>query len=84
MQVEFLGFPRLRAGVPKLEIQAETLGELLAKLSVDLPALAEFIGKDQLSAVALANLNGDRFINDPLTPLAPTDCVLILSADAGG
>ena len=31
-----------------------------------------------------ANLNGDRFISDPATPLGDGDRVLILSSDAGG
>jgi hypothetical protein len=29
-------------------------------------------------------LNGDRFVSDPRTRLGEKDCVLILSADAGG
>jgi molybdopterin converting factor small subunit len=32
----------------------------------------------------VANLNGDRFISDPATPLGDSDRVLILSADVGG
>ena len=32
----------------------------------------------------IASLNGDRFVSDPRTPLGENDCVLILSADAGG
>jgi len=32
----------------------------------------------------VANLNGDRFVSDPRTPLAQNDRVIILSADAGG
>ena len=71
MQVEFLGIPRERAGVSTLEVHANTLGQLLERLAADIPALA-------------ANLNGDRFVSDPQTPLDQHDCVLILSADAGG
>lgn len=84
MLVEFLGVPRQRAGISKLEVQAHTLGELLGTLSSKLPALAEFIAADRLNSAAVANLNGDRFISDPRTPLTAQDCVLILSADAGG
>jgi molybdopterin converting factor small subunit len=84
MQVEFLGIPRERAGVSTLEVHATTLGQLLGKLAEDLPALADLIADDRLHPALAANLNGDRFVNDPETPLAEHDCVLILSADAGG
>ena len=39
---------------------------------------------DRLHPAFVANLNGDRFVSDPATPLGDDDCVLILSADAGG
>jgi molybdopterin converting factor small subunit len=84
MQVEFLGIPRERAGVSTLEVHATTLGQLLGRLAEDLPALAELIADDRLHPALAANLNGDRFVSDPETPLAEKDCVLILSADAGG
>ena len=84
MLVEFLGVPRQRAGVSKLEVQADTLGELLGTLSAKLPSLGEFIAAERLHSAFVANLNGDRFISDPGTPLSAEDCVLILSADAGG
>ena len=38
----------------------------------------------RLRASFVANLNGDRFVSDPHTRLREDDCVLILSADAGG
>jgi molybdopterin converting factor small subunit len=84
MQVEFLGIPRERAGVSTLEVHANTLGQLLGRLAADLPALAELITDDRLHPALAANLNGDRFVTDPRTPLDEHDCVLILSADAGG
>ena len=84
MHVEFFGVPRHCAGVPKLEIQADTLGQLLRKLAAQMPALAQFIAMDQLHSAFVANLNGDRFVSDPLTLLLDDDCVIILSADAGG
>jgi molybdopterin converting factor small subunit len=84
MHVEFLGVPRQRAGIPKLEVQADTLGQLLEALAVQIPSLGEIIAIDRLQSSFVANLNGDRFINDPVTPLGQDDCVLILSADAGG
>ena len=84
MQVEFLGVPRQRAGTSVLKIQADTLGELLRALALRIPSLMELVDVDQLSPSFIANLNGDRFISDPGTPLRENDFVLILSADAGG
>ena len=84
MYVEFLGVPRQRAGVAELVVEARTLGQLLETLADRLPALSEVIVGDRLHPSFTANLNGDEFINDPGTPLREDDCVLILSADAGG
>ena len=84
MHVEFLGVPRQRAGIPELEVQANTLGQLLGTLATQIPALGEFIAIDRLHSSFIANLNGDQFISDPATPLVRDDRVLILSADAGG
>jgi molybdopterin converting factor small subunit len=84
MQVEFFGVPRERAGVAEMAVEAATLGQLLQTLADRLPALAEVIAGDRLHPSFAANLNGDEFISDPGTPLRANDCVLILSADAGG
>jgi molybdopterin converting factor small subunit len=84
MYVEFLGVPRQRAGVTELTVEARTLGQLLETLSTRLPSLSALIVGDRLHPSFTANLNGDEFISDPRTPLREDDCVLILSADAGG
>jgi molybdopterin converting factor small subunit len=84
MYVEFLGVPRQRAGISELEVQANTLGQLLGTLATQIPPLGEFIAADRLHSSFVANLNGDQFISDPGTPLVNDDRVLILSADAGG
>jgi molybdopterin converting factor small subunit len=84
MYVEFLGVPRQRAGVAELVVEAHTLGQLLETLADRLPRLSEVIDGDRLHPSFAANLNGDEFISDPQTPLGANDCVLILSADAGG
>jgi len=84
MHVEFLGVSRERAGVAEVDVQAETLGRLLVALAVRMPGLAELISVDRLHPSLAANLNGDRFISDPETPLSKDDRVLILSADVGG
>lgn len=84
MHVEFLGIPRARAGISELEIEADTLGELLGALATRFPALGDLISRDRLHPSLAANLNGDVFVSDPATPLGLHDHVLILSADAGG
>ena len=84
MHVEFLGVARQRAGISKLDVQAGTLGQLLRTLAARIPSLGEIISADSLHSTFVANLNGDRFVSDPETPLGEDDCVLILSADAGG
>jgi len=85
MHVEFFGIPRERAGMSGLELQAETLGQLLGKLAARIPSFGEFIrGNGRLHPTFVASLNGDQFVSDPQTPLGENDCVLILSADAGG
>ena len=84
MHVEFFGLPRERAGTRAIEVQAETLGQLLEKLAEQFPPLSEFVDANRLHPVFVANLNGDCFVSDPGTPLGENDHVLILSADAGG
>ena len=84
MRVELLGLPRERAGVTELELDADTLGQLLMALAVRFPSFSELITADRLNPSFTANLNGDRFISDPRTQLGKDDSVLILSADAGG
>jgi molybdopterin converting factor small subunit len=84
MHVEFLGVPRQRAGISDLEVQADTLGQLLGKLAAQIPTLGEVIAVDRLLPSFAANLNGDRFVSDPGTQLGEDDRLLILSADAGG
>ena len=84
MQVEFLGVSRERAGVADIHVDADTFGRLLQTLAARMPQLAELIAGDRLHPSLAANLNGDRFISDPETPLGDEDHVMILSADVGG
>jgi molybdopterin converting factor small subunit len=84
VRVEFFGIPRERTGVTELELNAETLGELLATLAIRFPSLGELVHSGRLASPVLANLNGKRFVTDPKTKLHDADYVLILSADAGG
>ncbi len=84
MRVEFLGIPRERAGVAELELEADTLGQLLRALEQRFPSLGGLVEAGRLHSSCRANLNGDAFVSDPRTRLSAGDCVLILSADAGG
>ncbi len=83
--VEFFGIPRQRAGVSQTTATGTRLGEVLADLATRFPTLAQTcIDKERLRAGFIANLDGQRFISDPGTPLDSSDCLLILSLDAGG
>ncbi len=84
MRVEFLGLPRERVGISELELDADTLGQLLTAIERRFPTFGDVADGGRLRPTFAANLNGDQFIRDPKTRLASTDCVLILSADAGG
>ena len=84
MHVEFLGIPRERAGVSEVEIDAETLGQVLRTLAVRFPLLQELMTDRGLHSSVAANLNGDLFVSDPATPVGAGDRVILLSADAGG
>ena len=66
------------------KVQAETLGQLLTTLAARFPSLGPFITLERLHPSFVASLNGDLFVSDPRTVLGENDCVLILSADAGG
>ncbi len=85
IDVELYGIPRQRAGVPRTSATGARLGEVLTDLASRYPGLAEtcFDGQ-RLQNGFIANLNGQRFITDPDTLLAPGDSLLIFSADAGG
>lgn len=85
VHIEFFGIPRTRAGIAQLDVEAETLGDALEAVAVQLPGWAEAcLSGNQLQRGLIANLNGQRFVSDPLTALKPGDSVLILSADVGG
>ena len=89
VEIEFYGIPRERAGVARVEmpVDEETirLGDVVLWLAQRYPQLARdcFDGR-RLKPTYVANVNGDRFVGDPETPLGPGQTLLILSADAGG
>ncbi len=89
LRVEFFGIARQRAGVARADImlpeKQATLGNAFAHLIAVFPGLAEeCIADGRLRSGFSANLGGQRFVSDPATVLTEDDCLLILSADAGG
>lgn len=89
IQVEFYGVPRQRSGVAttllETDRQALTLEGVLAELGRRFPHFGnDCLAQNSLQPEYLANMGGRRFVRDPHTPLRDGDCLLIMSADAGG
>lgn len=85
VRVEFYDVARLRAGKSSVEVAAATLGEALAAAAAACPGIVPEVVRDgALSPHFRASLGGERFVEDPRTPLVPGDAVLLLSAQAGG
>jgi molybdopterin converting factor small subunit len=83
--VELFGIARARAGVSRTTAEGTCLGDVLADLAEQFPALAETcIDGRTLRPSFTANLGGQRFVSAPETPLSEGDTVLLLSVDAGG
>jgi molybdopterin converting factor small subunit len=89
IRVELYGIPRSRAGVAEvtllLDSQTLTLGDVLRELADRFPELVEeCIDGERLHTGYTASVGGDRFVSQPDTRLNAGDCLLIMSADAGG
>ncbi|MEZ6072710.1 MAG: hypothetical protein R3C10_21215 [Pirellulales bacterium] len=85
VSVEFFGIPRQRAGVATTTVGATRLGDALRQLAAEFPALDGCcIRGERLCHGHVANLNGDRFLDDPDAVLRGGDQLLILSGDVGG
>lgn len=83
--VELFGVCRLRAGAGRLTLDAASIREALNGLGRACPSLVgTVLIDDSVHPAYRLNLNGDRFVTDPATPLADGDCLLLLSADVGG
>ncbi len=81
VRVELYDVARRLAGRERIDVDAATLGDAVRELSLACPAL----GRELVAASHWRfSLGGDRFIDDPTTPLADGDSLLILSAQAGG
>jgi len=86
MTLELTGVARLRAGTARLECDARSLGEALARLAADRPGVVpEVVSADgSLTRHFLASRNGGGFTRDGATRLGPRDVVVIVGAHAGG
>lgn len=90
IRVEFYGIARQWAGVAKIclemPVAQTTLGSLIDRVGQTIIHSGEtpIASRGVLHESLRANLDGDRFISDPDTPIRDGQCLLILSADAGG
>lgn len=88
IRVEFFGVARQRAGRPFTVLPLTgpaTLGSVIAELAAKFPQLAaDCFSGDRLRPGYLANVDGERFVNDPAAPIDEHASLLIMSADAGG
>jgi molybdopterin converting factor small subunit len=83
--IELFGVPRIRAGLGRLTLEASTVGAALTGLGEQCPALdGSVVREGRVEAAYRLCLNGEQFINDPGTPLADGDVLLLLAADVGG
>ena len=66
-------------------VEAATLGEALAAAARACPGLAgAVLAGGRHSPHLRVSIGGERFVDDPATPLADGDALLLLSAQAGG
>jgi molybdopterin converting factor small subunit len=85
IEVELYGIARARAGVSEVELEATTLEELLRALAAAHPALdGEVVCDGALADGWLVSLDGERFLDEPGTPLPADAKLLLISAQAGG
>jgi molybdopterin converting factor small subunit len=89
IRVEFYGISRQRAGtaqaVVELNSRGASLGDVLLSLGTRFPEFgASCLDDGRLARWFLANVDGERFVRDPETPLRDGQSLLILSADSGG
>ena len=83
--VEFLGIPKLKAGVPFCKAPVGSLSSIINNLKNRFPKLSEeFLPSPSGKSHVLYSHNGDYFLNDPDTILLEGQQLLIISADAGG
>jgi len=89
IRVEFYGIARQRAGIAEVQLDVPPgglqLADALRELADRLPRLGrELFRGSRLHESLTTNLDGTRFVSDPATMIHDGQCLLILSADAGG
>ena len=85
VRIELYEMARLLAGVETLEVEAHTLGEALAAVRAQHPALdPQVIVGERLAPHWRVSRNGGPWIEAPETPLEPGDTLVLVSALAGG
>jgi molybdopterin-guanine dinucleotide biosynthesis protein A len=86
IHVELFGVPRRRAGVGHLEVEGRTMREALRALARACPALVGSIlnAEGAVQPAAIVSLNGNRFTNEPTTPLVDGDTLILLDVECGG
>ena len=81
VRVELYDGARRLAGRERVDVDAATLGDAQSALSLACPALGRALADARHWRWSLG---GDRFVDDPATPLADGASLLLLSAQAGG
>lgn len=89
VRVEFYGIARHCVGTSQFALDMPqpviSLGALLERVASALPAFArECVVDGRLLPSLAANLDGRQFVSDLSMPIRDGQCLLILSADAGG
>lgn len=85
IRVELYEGARQIAGVATLDVEATTLGEALDAVRARHPELEpRVLVPGGLAPHWRASVGGRRFVEDPATPLADGETVLLVSALAGG
>ncbi len=81
VKVEFYDVARRLAGRERIDVDAADLGDALAQIAAACPALGRALAAAEHWRFSK---NGASFVDDPSTPLADGDALLVLSAQAGG
>jgi molybdopterin converting factor small subunit len=83
--IELFGVPRMRAGRDAVAVEARCLGEAMAALGRECPALTpSVVDGECLQPFYVVAINGIHFTAEARHPLRDGDVVVLLAADAGG
>ena len=76
--------PRLLRGVGKLTVEAATVVRLSTPWRRSARCWRARCWPGTLHPAYTLNLNGERFVSDPGTPLADGESLILLTVDVGG